>query len=66
MAIVHDAARDVDVGNRIAVEQQLLMSVIEKECRNGKRTEQQGEARFVTLLLLRVARHGAMQQLGKS
>ncbi len=52
VAIVDDATRDVDVGHGIAVKQQLLVRVVIEECGNRKGAEQQGEARFVALLLV--------------
>ena len=50
MTVVHYAARDVDVRDRIAVEQQVLLYGVEEERRDGKRAEQQRESRIVTLL----------------
>ena len=52
MTIVHHAARDVDVRNRVAVEKQLLLYVIEKQRCDGKRAKQQREARVVALLVI--------------
>ncbi len=52
MPVVHHAACNVDMGNSIAIEKELLFYVIEKQRRDGECAKQQREARVVALLAI--------------
>ena len=52
MAVVHHAARNVDVRDRVTVKQQLLMGVVEEKRRYRERADEQREARLMALLLV--------------
>ncbi len=50
MTVVDDPAGDVQMGNGVAVEQQLLLGVVIQQRRDGNRRQHHGEARLVALL----------------
>ena len=50
VAIIDDAARDVEMGDGVAVKQDLLMRVIKEQRRDRERGDDHGQARFVALL----------------
>ena len=55
MPVINHAARYVDVCDRIAVQQQLSMCVVEEECCDGKRANHERKSSFITLLLPGIA-----------